>query len=357
MRFLYHLLIGPALSALWVFGASSQTVRACYSCSECSGVHRCGPNTSEFWFGLFILLSLFAGRVAHYTQKSLRGKVPSFQDQPLYWLKNCAPYLMEVPFYVLAGMSISRCPEVLGVTGCTVNSELQILGLLCIPLSLICATCLGWKLADSECQAFLPVLLAGYFCIVTLPSVFSLSDKFLAETYPLLPVSVVALFGLIFLLLCSRIPSPWFTHYQRPDNRLALACVLPASPLVVLLIYSLKSPWFGVVAVGWSVVLTAFSCAPVYLLLGFIHKWLPLKEWPAVIAFPLGVATAYNLVGVACVLMAKESGYHPSGLGPWYIVGGTISTLAPIFVRPSQPAGPSKSGPALSREACNSAPA
>lgn len=330
MRCLYHFFLGLVLSVIWL-------VVAVPYFSSCSGL----ANTTEYWAGLFALVTLLACRAARHTQRQLRGLEIPKGEQAQMWGRICGPYLCEFPSYLLASWVLGFDSDTLGVLHSSAAPALRGLALLCLILSLPCASTLGWKLAHSKLPALLPILAAGSALIVCIPGFYRLNRVFIANTFPLLPVSLVALGFLLFLLSCCRTRVHWWTTFRKPHPALGLACFMPATPLGICLL-AFAGGWAeGLEAVSFALSVTLFSGSLTY----FVLCCSPLRPTRAKALFPCafacGALATYALFSVSGVHLYLEAAKLPTGdMMVFLIFGGLFGAVAPALERKSQAPGP-----------------
>lgn len=165
---------------------------------------------------------------------------------------------------------------------------------------------------------------------------FQLNHELIPRTFPLLPVSIVAIGLLLFLLLCGRTSPTWLAKYRKPHPALAQACLLPSSPLLLVpCITMLNEGWeAGLVGISFWAFLVLFACNPIYLLLCL----LPIRPkgegalfcW----AFLLGVLATYCLFCFAVVLILMEQAQLPPGnIHGYFLLGGVLGLVAPACIK------------------------
>lgn len=326
MRCIYHLGVGLVGSLAWLLWVGLDEL--------CCG----SGKTTEFWVGAFLLTLSLGCRSSRYVQLRLGDyeTIPQTSHQLQTWLLLAGPYLLEILPYSMASLLLGRRGNDILTDHDSSDGPLLLLLLgLCLLMSLPCSTLLGWKLSRSQLPAYLPVCTAASLCLTSVPAAFELNAWFKPHSFPLLPVTVVALSGLVFLLLCSRSRCFWLTKTPHPHPSSALACLLPASaPLICSFIFWLESPGAGLGALVLVGLATLFAVNPVYLVV-WLLPIAPKHAIPQLAhCFSLGAWTTYCLSKVATVMVCVEepSPMLFSDLVPYLFVGGAISLIAPALV-------------------------
>ena len=139
MRFIHHSAVGLIVFFYWLLLAADSGL--------CTGP----ANTTEFWFGLSLVILVLASRVACYVQKELKGERPDLEVQFHRWAQLCGPYLMELPFYGLVVLILGDT-YTLGIRNCVAGWELRSLALFSLPLALLCAACVQQR-QQTRCQS------------------------------------------------------------------------------------------------------------------------------------------------------------------------------------------------------------
>lgn len=343
MRYFLHCLTGLVVSGLWVAwtnGWGSFGDLACGRLEPDWVIRSC--STTEYWFGLFLVLGFLAARASHFTQKQLRGELPEFQERPITWLKLAGPYFAEVPSYVLAAYLLQRNGfGTLTVDESFARGDLLFLIFCSLLLAPICGTCLGWKTTGRPTSSAWTVVSAAYLTFATVPVSYSLNEFLIPETFPLLPVSLVMIGGLVFLFLVSRVPGIWSGTSAGCHPAVRVACFMPAAPLLLVFGIILFEGEFVVpvfIAVSYIALL---ACGPVYLL----SSWVPLPLEPQssrVILTCLisGAASCINLFYVGSLLNGMEDAnilLILTEFYPYWLFGGILCMLAPLSIRRRNP--------------------
>ncbi len=339
MRYFLHCLTGLIVSGLWVAwtnGWGSFGDMACGRLEPDWVIRSC--STTEYWFGLFLVLGFLAARASHFAQERLRGELPELQERPLVWLRFVGPYLAEVPFYGLAAYLLQRSgPDTLTVDQSFAEGDLLALIVCSLLLAPICGICLGWKTTGRPISSAWTVVSAAYLTLATVPVSYTLNEFLIPATFPLLPVSLVMIGGLVFLFLVSRVPGIWSKSTTGCHPAVRVACFMPAAPLLLVFCIILSQGEFVVPLFIALSYLALLACGPVYLL----SSWVPLPQEPHsprvfLACLISGAASCINLLYVGSLLNVMEEAnilLVLTELYPYWLFGGLLCMLAPLFTR------------------------
>ena len=340
MRYFLHCITGSVVSGTWIYWANSLADSRCYRAEPDWVTRSC--STTEYWFGLFLVLGFLAARASHFTQKQLRGELPEFQERPITWLKLAGPYFAEVPSYVLAAYLLQRNGSgTLTVDESFARGDLLFLIFCSLLLAPICGTCLGWKATGRPTSSAWTVVSAAYLTFATIPVSYSLNESLIPGTFPLLPVSLVMIGELVFLYLVSRVTGIWPGASVPCHPAVRVACFMPAAPLLLIFALILIDGQFVIPALVATRSIALLACGPVYLL----SSWVPLPREPQssrVILTCLisGTASCINLLYVGALINGMEEAnilLILTEFYPYWLFGGILGMLAPLSIRRRNP--------------------